>query len=125
MNAVDRAKMAYGTNAELVRTPRGTEYAAFARVTNDLRTAAKLGARNFKKIAEAIHNNRLLWTALAADVADSGNALPDALRAQIFYLSEFVHQHSSKVLQGQARIAALVEINISIMRGLGPERYSK
>jgi flagellar protein FlaF len=116
--------MAYGTNAELVRTPRGTEYAAFARVTNDLRAAAKLGSKNFQKIAEAIHKNRLLWTALAADVAGSGNALPEALRAQIFYLAEFVQHHSSKVLRGQARITALVEINIAIMRGLGTERYS-
>lgn len=69
----------------------------------------------------ALHENRRLWRVLAVDVADKGNALPQSLRAQLFYLNEFVGQHSSKVLQRKASADPLVDINMAMMRGLGGE----
>jgi len=78
--------------------------------------------QSFAKLAEAIHDNRRLWTTLAVDVADADNSLPKELRAQIFYLAEFTHQHSSKVLNGQASVAPLIEINMAILRGLNGNR---
>jgi flagellar protein FlaF len=55
---------------------------------------------------------------MAADVSDVSNALPAALRAQIFYLAEFTEIHSRKVMNGDATADALIEINSAILRGL-------
>jgi flagellar protein FlaF len=46
------------------------------------------------------------------------NRLPAALRAQLLSLAEFVRRHSMQVLGGRGSVAALIDINTSIMRGL-------
>ncbi|CAM4064331.1 flagellar biosynthesis regulator FlaF [Palleronia rufa] len=113
MNATLLARSAYTTSSTSMRAPRDTEYAAFARATSALKTAGTYSER-----AAAINKNRELWTLLACDVASPDNGLPAELRARIFYLAEFTDQHSSKVLRGDADLAALVEINTAIMAGL-------
>ncbi|WP_281840655.1 flagellar biosynthesis regulator FlaF [Sinisalibacter aestuarii] len=112
------AKTAYASNKAPIRTPRGTEYDAFAHVTHSLSAAAAKGAMGFGQLAEALHRNRQLWTMLAADVAENTNGLPPDLRARIFYLAEFTAQHSRKVLRGAETVDVLVEINTALMRGL-------
>lgn len=118
MNALNLAKTAYATTQSPIRTPRSTEYEAFARITHQLKDAANKGRLGFSQLAEAIHSNRRLWTMLAGDVADTGNGLPQGLRAQIFYLAEFTNHHSTLVLNGKEKVDVLVEINTAIMRGL-------
>ncbi|MAM61840.1 MAG: flagellar biosynthesis regulator FlhF [Maritimibacter sp.] len=118
MNAMNMAKTAYATNQAPIRTPRGTEYEAFARVTRRLKAASELGRPGFARLAEALHLNRQLWTMLAADVAERENGLPEDLRARIFYLSEFTAQHSRKVLRQEEDVAVLLEVNMAVMRGL-------
>ncbi|MDE9450083.1 flagellar biosynthesis regulator FlaF [Aliiroseovarius sp. Z3] len=116
MNAVTLAKKAYSTSSRApLRTSRGTEYDAFAKVTHQLDRAQTTG---FADLAAALHENRRLWTLLAADVADDGNALPNELRARIFFLSEFTADHSRKVLSEGEDVSVLVDINTAIMRGL-------
>lgn len=118
MNAMNMAKTAYATNQAPIRTPRSTEYEAFARVTRRMKSAAELGRTGFSQLAAALHTNRQLWTMLAADVAEQGNALPQDLRARIFYLAEFTAQHTRKVLNGNDDVVVLLEINMAVMRGL-------
>lgn len=118
MNATQQAQSAYHTNAQTIRTPRGTEYEAFARITGRLKSSAAAGDARFKDLASALHDNRRLWTILAVDAADEGNSLPRDLRARIVYLSEFTRIHSGKVLAGTAPADPLIEINTAIMRGL-------
>lgn len=115
------AQTAYGAAATPVRTDRGTEYAVFERITARLVRADRAESPMADRAA-ALHENRQLWTLLAGDVADEGNALPAALRAQIFYLHEFTEAHSRKVLKDGAAIAPLIEINRAVMRGLRGER---
>lgn len=125
MNAVNLAKRAYESRANPVRTPRGTEYALIARVTQNLKSAADAGPGGVAALARALHENRRLWVTLAVDVADRENGLPEALRAQLFYLHKFVVAQSRKILQGEAAVDSLVEINTAVMRGLaadGPGR---
>lgn len=117
-SAARQAQLAYGRSSLPVRTNRGTEYAVFMRVTQRMKAAAEQGRAGFPALAAAIHDNRRLWTTLAADVADSGNALPPDLRARIFYLAEFSFLHGAKVLAGTADVRPLLEINAAIMRGL-------
>jgi len=121
VNAQHLAKTAYSSNAAPIRTPRSTEYEAFARVTHRMRSAAEGGKSAFPELAAALHANRQLWITLAADVAEHGNTLPGELRARVFYLAEFTALHSGKVLRGEDSAEVLVEINTAIMRGLrGP-----
>ncbi|KFE34079.1 flagellar biosynthesis regulator FlaF [Thioclava atlantica] len=118
MYATTLAKTAYDNPDQPVRTARGTEFELFARVTRRLKQAAGAGKTAFPALAQAVYDNRRLWSVLAADVADPSNALPAELRARLFYLNEFTQTHSRKVLAGGASPEVLVEINTAIMRGL-------
>lgn len=118
MNAHSLAQRAYSKKSTPIRTARGTEYEVFARITHRLKAAAQQGKLGFSALAGAIHENRQLWTLLAADVADTENPLPKDLRARIFYLAEFTNSHSTKVLTKGASVAPLLEINTAVMRGL-------
>lgn len=118
MTELDLARAAYGSKAAPVRTHRGSEYEAFARVTARLRKGISERPADFPHLASALHENRELWTVLASDVAGSANGLPPELRARLFYLAEFVDKHSGRVLQGKANGEILVEINATVMKGL-------
>lgn len=118
MNAIQMAQNAYRQDAQATRTQRGVEYDAIARITHALKMASQRGTAGFHDMAAAIHDNRRLWTILAADVADSENQLPQALRARIVYLADFTRLHSSKVLTEGASAAPLIEVNTAILRGL-------
>jgi len=116
VNVLQQARTAYASSAAPIRTESGTEYDAFARVTHRLKTLNP--KTEFGAFVRALHENRQLWTLLAIDVADSANQLPQALRAQIFYLAEFTAKHTSDILSNGASHDPLVDINTAIMRGL-------
>lgn len=111
------AKTAYAATRAPLRTPRGTEYDAFARITAQLNTARAPGTP-FAALVAAVHENRRLWTVLAADLVAPENGLPASLRARLLFLAKFTHAHSAAVLAGRENADALVEINTAIMRGL-------
>jgi len=119
VTAMNMARTAYATPGTPVRSLRGVEYDVFARVTHRLKSAVERD--DFAGLATALHENLRLWTVLAADVAEPGNALPPTLRARLFYLYEFTEQHSRKVLAKEASAGVLVDINTAIMRGLRGE----
>ncbi|WP_425071563.1 flagellar biosynthesis regulator FlaF [Sagittula sp. S175] len=125
MNAQTQALRAYAQNARTTQTPRGTEYELIARVTHRIKAAAEGGPMAYPKLVEALSDNQRLWTMLAIDVADERNALPQDLRARIFYLAEFVQQQTSKVLTRKGRITPLLEINAAVLKGLGGGRTNR
>lgn len=112
------AHRAYHQISAPTRTARGTEYEVIARLTHRLKVSAAKGRSSFPQLVSALHENHALWTAFAMDVADPANALPQGLRAQVFYLAEFTFAHTQKVLAGKAGVSPLIEINTAIMRGL-------
>mgnify|MGYP002623904586 FL=1 len=112
------ARTAYSSHTASIRTAQSTEFDIFAQITARMKSAAARGRAGFPELAAAIHDNRRLWILLAGDIADGRNALPEALRAQLFYLAEFTLRHSAKVLDGSAPADALVDVNTAIMRGL-------
>ena len=107
----------YGLNA--VKTERDTEYDAFSRITFALRNAAA-GADPHETIL-AVHKNNELWTILATDLMQPGNNLPDDLKAGLLSLAHFSIRHGHAVRNGSGDISALIDINISIMKGLRGE----
>ncbi|SEM60843.1 flagellar protein FlaF [Loktanella fryxellensis] len=114
MNAILKAQNAYAPAVPSIQTPRAIELRILTSITARLSRTTD----SYAHFAQAIHDNRCMWTALAVDVADSENGLSASLRAQIFYLAEFVSHHSARVLRGEASAAALIDVNTSIIRGL-------
>ena len=119
MTASNTARAAYTRPKLTTKTPRATEYELLARATRNLIASNSDHENNFQAFANALHTNRVLWNNLAAFVADEENALPEQLRAQIFYLAEFTTHQTRKILTGEAGAQALIDVNSSVMEGLG------
>ena len=121
MNALSKAHRAYSEASAPTRTARGTEYEVIARVTTRMRSAYDKGPAEFSALAEALYDNRKLWSIFATDLADAGNRLPGELKARLLYLAEFTHHHTSKVLAREASVEPLLEVNMAVLRGLRGE----
>lgn len=107
---------AYRASRRTAETPRTTERRLFAQITAELEQidpAAPAVTR-----IDALHRNREYWSALAADCAAPGNALPAPLRAGIISLALFVGRHSSAVMAGTGDVADLIAINRMMIDGL-------
>ena len=123
MNAYAQARRAYAPNQAPTKTARSAEYDVIARISYRLKRAIK--EDSYPLLVEAIHENTRLWMALAIDAANPDNLLPDELRARIVYLADFTRLHSQKVLRKKESAIPLLEINSSILKGLGQEDVSK
>ncbi len=119
MTASNTARAAYTRPELTTKTPRATEYELLARATRNLIATNSNHENNFQAFADALHANRVLWNNLAGFVADEENALPEQLRAQIFYLAEFTTHQTRKILKGEGVAQALIDVNSSVMEGLG------
>jgi flagellar protein FlaF len=118
MNVIEQAKQGYAPTQTAIRTDRAVEAQLISRITARLRKATAEGSRDFPTLMSALHDNRRMWTTMAVDVADNDNALPNELRAQIFYLAEFTEHHSHLVIRGKADVDALIDVNTAVLRGL-------
>lgn len=116
MNASTLARTAYASKSSPARSALANELDALSRITYQLGNVTR--TKNYAEFVAALHQNRQLWTILAADVADTNNPLPSDLRARIFYLAEFTLHHTSAILAGRTNAATLVDINTAIIRGL-------
>jgi len=118
VNAFDLAQSAYRPTGASTRSEASIEYEALARVTRRIQAAANADAVVPHDLYAALHDNLRLWTVIAEAVADAGNALPEELRARLFYLAEFTLKHTRLVFRREAKPDILLEINRSVMRGL-------
>ena len=117
------AQKAYAPASPATHTPRDVEYHAFAYVTGLMASAKDAQGQPgaLAKLAEAMFENVRLWLTLAADAASEANQLAHQTRAQIIGLANFARMHMDRVLNGEAEVDALIEINMSIMKGLRGE----
>lgn len=111
---------AYKTAAARAESPREMEYRLFGQVTRALVEASQADSKDFKSRIDALDWNRRLWSTLASDCGDTGNAMPHAMRANFISLSLFVSRHSSAVMAGDEDFEPLIDINRMIMQGLAP-----
>ncbi|WP_040818957.1 flagellar biosynthesis regulator FlaF [Litoreibacter arenae] len=121
MTATSQAMSGYGKESAALQTSRGIEFQVFARITRELKSAYTAKDSKYAELVNALHANRMMWNALAVDVSNTKNELSNDLKGQIFYLSEFVNFHTKKILKGDASIAALVDVNLAVMKGLGAQ----
>ncbi|MFV3076835.1 flagellar biosynthesis regulator FlaF [Niveispirillum fermenti] len=99
-------------------TPRQLERKVFQQVTMDLETATR--SNDAMARIRAIDRNRRLWITLIADVSDTGNLLPDALKAGLISLGLWVDRYSGQALSTDHPLSPLVDVNRAVMQGLGP-----
>lgn len=108
------SERAYGSPA--LRGARDMEYDIFSRVTRMLRQAPRECIA--QETIAAVSKNNELWTILATDLADQNNAIEDQVKAGLLSLAFFSLRHGQLVLAGKANTDSLIEINMSVMKGL-------
>lgn len=119
------AANAYKTQSKETLSPRAIEYRVFSQVTGALEQLQNSEIPSIQQREEALHNNHLLWSALAADVMHETNLLPEGLKSQILYLTKYMGHHTEMVRKGEADVQAMIDINKSIMSGLSVNPQSK
>ena len=75
-------------------------------------------------VQAAVTRNQQIWLTLKFDLLDEENALPPQLRAGLISLALWVEKHSTSVLRGTHAISPLVDVNLSIVRGISGEATS-
>jgi len=114
---------AYQRARTLVETPRATEQRLIREVTAALIEARDQGYRG-GRLMDALHWNREMWDAFASACGAPGNGLPDTLRASIISIALWVNRHASEVVKGRESIDELIEVNRSLLDGLGEGRIA-
>lgn len=118
MNALAFPKTAYSQPGLGLKMPRAQEYEVIAQITSRIKAAQRKLPTGFPALAAALADNRKLWVELATDVALPTNALPLSMKVQILNLAQFTLHHTARVLDGTDTPDPLIEINLSIMKGL-------
>lgn len=118
LNAHFAAAEAYGALDARIVDPTRAEALVFARVTRRMEAMATDRSTSFAARVAVLHDNRRLWLAAAAAVADGANDLSDETRAALLSLASFVERQTSRLLRGEGDIAILCEINRRVAGGL-------
>ena len=109
---------AYGEVKQRTAGEKEIEFALFRQITDALTQVSETEDVQPTEWVDAIHRNQQLWTTIAIDLLQPGNALPDEMKRSLLYLAEFVRQTSMKIMAGEGDVADLIEVNQSIMTGL-------
>jgi flagellar protein FlaF len=109
----------YARNERASVTGRVAEGRAFAKAAMQLDAVAN-GTADAAARSYALTYNRILWTALQADLSQPGSKLPTALRAKLLSLSLYVDRAllQLRVTRKRAPLDALIDINRNIAQGL-------
>lgn len=108
---------AYGSAIRQTEDPREIEYRVLARATALLESASAEDAGP-SLLPSAVHENRMVWTAFAADLAGEGNSLAETARARLISLARWIFAESDRVLRERKSPLALIDVNRAVMAGL-------
>lgn len=98
---------------------RENERRAFDTSIELLKAAQKAGRGTRESVEALLYVNRL-WTILLEDLADSGNGLPDSLKASLISIGIWMLKRTEEIRQGETEdFSALIEISENIRKGLG------
>lgn len=117
------AATAYGAVIRGTEDPRDIEYRVLARATALLEEAMQPGAGP-AALPGAIHENRMVWTTFAVDLADQSNGWDDVMKARLISLARWVLAESDRVMREHRSTQALCDVNRAIMAGLKPSADS-
>ena len=104
--------------ADTTDTIRDNERLAFARSIELLKIAQIKGPASRESIDALLFTNRL-WCLLMEDLADTGNSLPDSLKANLISIGIWVLRQTEELRLGTTgNYVALIDVSESIRRGL-------
>ena len=110
---------AYETTGRNLAQGRVAEALALSKAARALEGAKKDG-QDRKKMREALRFNKMVWTAVQAEIMDKGSTLPRRLKASLMSLSIFVDRVLSEAEEtfDPSQIQALIDINREMASGL-------
>lgn len=113
------AARAYETAGRALAHGRVAEALAFSKAARALEEA-KTDAQNREKIRDALRLNKMVWTAVQAEITDQGSTLPRRLKAGLMSLSLFADRVLSEAAANfdPSQLQALIEINREMASGL-------
>lgn len=98
---------------------RDNERRAFDKAIELLQSAQLAGRGSHQSVEALLFVNRL-WTILLEDLSDSGNGLPDSLKARLISIGIWVLRRTEEIREGsEDDFSALIEISDAIRKGLG------
>jgi flagellar protein FlaF len=109
---------AYQAARSRAETPRAAELRLMREITGEMLTAHEGGLKG-ALLMPPLYRNREMWTAFMTDCGARGNNLPVELRAKIISLGLWVDRFTSDVVAGRESIMELIQVNRTIMEGLG------
>ncbi len=109
---------AYQAARSRAETPRAAELRLMREITGEMLTAHEAGLKG-ALLMPSLYRNREMWTAFMTDCGARGNNLPVELRAKIISLGLWVDRFTSDVVAGRESIIELIQVNRTIMEGLG------
>ncbi|KIT15300.1 flagellar biosynthesis regulator FlaF [Jannaschia aquimarina] len=112
---------AYAAIDDAILSPKRAEARVMTDLTRRMIAAFSDDAVPFSRRAEVMHDNRRLWSAIAAVTLQNDNEMPDSLRASLAGLAGFVERQTAELLAGRGDIRILIEINRRIIGGLSTE----
>ncbi len=112
------AYRAYGEVRDRTASSTTIELSLFRQITAALKEVAASSTPDPASWADALSRNMSLWAILAADLMRPENEMPLEIRTGLINLSEFVRKTSMRVLSGSDEIQDLIDVNITITKGL-------
>jgi len=102
---------------------RVAEAMAFSKAARALEDA-RVNAEDRDKLREALRFNRLIWTAVQAEISDTNSTLPRMLKAGLMSLSMFVDRilDQAPVNFDPSQLQVLIDLNREMASGLMESR---
>jgi flagellar biosynthesis activator protein FlaF len=111
------ASKAYGAVQQRTAGDKEIERAVFRDITAELIRAEAAGPMAAALRTDALSRNLQLWTLLATDLLQPGNALPDALKQRLLSLATYVQRASLKLLASTDTLADVIAVNEIVLGG--------
>lgn len=112
---------AYAKAQNTTGSHRDTEYRLLGAVTGAL-VRAQDGDGTLQDRVKAVLWNDKVWNAFMCDLGSPENRLPKALKGALLSLAIWVSKETQRVLDNEADLAGLININRQIMEGLRPRQ---
>jgi flagellar protein FlaF len=113
--------LAYAGVQAASETPRDLEIRAISHITRQMVEANRPDAAPIAR-TRALNGNIRLWSLLMHDLSSSGNALPEALKADYISIGLFARRASVAALARPRDLADLIRINTDVLDALSLQR---
>ncbi len=108
---------AYAKVQSVTRSHRDTEYQVLAAVTGAL-TRVRDGEGSLQDKIKAVLWNDKVWSTFMCDLSSPDNSLPKSLKGALLSLAIWVAKETQLVIDNNANLDGLININKQIMEGL-------